>query len=233
MHRCQWLDSDQDGDHHRVLLCLLHQETADYISQIIFDLFQIDRMHVGSLTFHCLLGKSCYTYTVKKQDLLSILITFTVGFFVGGYLYVSNVAGLVARVSTPEAADVSTLVIVADAYGGCRSACPSFQVTADGSYRYMYVPAARAEKIIRQGTLPRAVREQIAAAMTPQALAKQSQPIEPAYCASYTDGIDIVYEIELAGRRYTLDSCGTAVEADSALWQALGGIWTYFERGGK
>ena len=55
--------------------------------------------------------------------------------------------------------------------------------------------------------------------------------IEPAICNSYTDGIDVVYEITLDGKEYTLDSCGTAVEASSRLWEVLSSIWTYFERG--
>ena len=58
----------------------------------------------------------------------------------------------------------------------------------------------------------------------------QSTTIEPAFCESFVDGIDVVYKITLDGVLYELDSCGTDVVADSVLWQTVGEIWTYFER---
>lgn len=170
---------------------------------------------------------------MKHQDMLSILITFLIGIVAGGYLYLTNFAGLVSKILTPDAEKAAEFVIIADAYGGCRNLCPSFQVTHDGSYRYLYVPSAGEEKIVRQGELPHALRTKLLEVVTKGELVRQSEVIEPSYCESFADGIDVIYEIELDGEKYALDSCGTAVEAKSVLWETLGSIWTYFERSGN
>ena len=171
---------------------------------------------------------------MKKQDALSIIITFLVGVVAGVYMYLGNAAGWLAELATPDATEVATaFVIVGDVYGGCRTACPSFQVSHDGSYRYLYTPAAGAEQVLREGTLPRQLQRQLTDSLTPAALAAQSQAIQPAVCNSYTDGIDVVYDISYAGEQYTLDSCGTAVVAESVLWVTLGDIWTHFESSGN
>lgn len=165
---------------------------------------------------------------MKRQDILSIFITFAVGFFVGVYLYVSGFAGLLSEFSVDDQASVNEFVITADAYGGCRSDCPSFQVQSDGSYRYLFNPQRGAEAVLRQGTLPFDVRREVRTAITQRALAQQSREIEPVQCASFTDGTDVVYEITVDGVSYTLDSCGTEIDAESKLWQALNELWMYF-----
>lgn len=155
------------------------------------------------------------------------------GVFAGGYLYLTGFAGLAAKLTTPDVEQVSEFVIVGDVYGGCRQTCPSFQVVEDGSYRYLYTPAAGAVQVIREGTLPIELRRQLKDALTHSELARQSQEIQPLLCNSYTDGIDVRYEVTLDGDRYTLDSCGTAVEEESELWSSLGEIWTYYESAGN
>lgn len=176
---------------------------------------------------------SWYNTGVKRQDLISILITFLVGVAAGMYLYLTGFAGLVSKLSIPDIEKATEFVIVGDVYGGCREACPSFQVVHDGSYRYLYTPAAGAEQVLRQGVLPISLRRQLEAVITPIELAKQSKEIQPLLCNSYSDGIDVKYEITLDGQLYVLDSCGTAVEAESELWITLGSIWTYYENLGN
>ena len=161
------------------------------------------------------------------------MITFLVGFLAGAYLYLTNFAGLVSKLETPSQAEVSTFVIVADVYGGCRNTCPSFQVQHDGAYRYLYTPAAGAEQIIQKGTLPKTLQQRLHTVVTEAALRRESAVTRPGVCNSYTDGIDIRYEITLNGEKFKLDSCGTAVNANGALWAALSTIWDYLERGGN
>jgi hypothetical protein len=168
---------------------------------------------------------------MRREDILSVLLTFLVGVIAGGYFYISNAAGLLTKLETPDVEKVSEFVIVADVYGGCRSTCPSFQVQNDASYRYLYTPGVGAEKIIRQGQISRELMTQLRKVITKETLMQQATKIQPAVCNSYTDGLDITYEISLDGEVFVLNSCGTDVDSDSALWQTLGGVWDFFERG--
>ena len=168
---------------------------------------------------------------MHKNNILSILITFVVGLFAGSYLFATGFADTVARYTTPDVESVATFTVESDVYGGCRDACPSFQVIDDGSYRYFYTPTAGAEQVLRRGTLPFSELRQLKNALTTTALQTQSQPRQPALCNSFTDGIDIRYEVTLAGQKYTLDSCGTAVDGTGKIWQALDSIWNHLESG--
>lgn len=159
---------------------------------------------------------------------MSIMITFGVGFFTGIYLYISGFAGLMTQFAVPSQSQVDDFVIIADAYGGCRSECPSFQVKSDGGYRYLYHPEAGAGEVLRQGTLPGEIRRDLRRAVTPRALDAQSESSAPSECVSFADGVDVVYEITVDGTEYVIDSCGTAVDGNSDLWQALNSIWVYY-----
>ncbi len=159
---------------------------------------------------------------------MSILITFVVGVFAGGYLYLVGFAGVESKLTTPTEEKLTEFVIVGDVYGGCREACPSFQIV-NYSYRYLFTPAAGAEQVLRQGTLPLDLRQRLKQALTTVELARQSTKIQPLMCNSYSDGIDVKYTVTLEGKVYILDSCGTAVEAESRLWTTLGDVWTYYE----
>ncbi|MEY3783775.1 MAG: hypothetical protein RLZZ230_97 [Candidatus Parcubacteria bacterium] len=170
---------------------------------------------------------------MKKQDLLSVLITFLFGFFVGVFLYVTGGAEVDKKTQVPVEEKLSEFTIVGDVYGGCRDACPSFQVLSDGSYRYYRTPAAGAESVLRQGSLPSLLLRKLRAAVTPVALAKQSNKIEPSVCNSFSDGIDVKYKITLDGVEYNIDSCGTTVDDNGALWTTLGEIWDHFETSGN
>lgn len=164
---------------------------------------------------------------------MSIMITFFVGMFAGGYLYLTGFATILSEFATPDAEKVSQFVIVGDVYGGCQEACPSFQVQYDGSYRYLYTPAVGADQVLRQGVLPTGLHRQLKQVITPLELARQSQEVQPLLCNSYNDGIDVKYTITLDGVVFLLDSCGTSVEAESQLWTVLGDIWTYYENAGN
>ena len=166
---------------------------------------------------------------MKKQDILSILITFLVGVFVGGYLYLTDAAGRISELKIPDAEEVSEFTIVGDVYGGCRDRCPSFQVINDGSYRYLYTPRNGSEQVLRQGILPLQLQRQLRTVLTENALKQQSRNIEPTVCNSFSDGIDVKYTITIDGKEYKIDSCGTTVDGGSQMWITLGQIWEYYQ----
>jgi len=166
---------------------------------------------------------------MKKPDILSILLTFFLGAMAGAYLYLVGYAPTVATLEVPSQEKAEALVIESDVYGGCRDACPSFQVLGDGSYRYLYSVAYDEPQIIQSGTVPSAMRKDLQKKLTPQALTAQSQQITPAVCSSYSDGIDVRYTITRNGEEYVLDTCGTRVDTDSPLWLSVKKIWDYLE----
>ncbi len=175
---------------------------------------------------------------MKKQDILSIIITFAFGLLGGMFLYMTGgAASLDNKLAVPEEKEleekVSEFAIVSDVYGGCREACPSFQILNDGSYRYYRTPAAGAEPVLRQGTLPLPLQRQLRKALVAETLERESLEIEPSVCNSFTDGIDVKYEITLDGEKYEINSCGTAVDDNGVLWTTLSAIWDYFETGGN
>lgn len=166
---------------------------------------------------------------MKKQDLLSILITFAVGLFAGSYLYLTGFAQIEAEIALPDVVEASQFVVVGDAYGGCRNTCPSFQVVNDGSYNYLYTPGAGADQVKRQGKLTYELHRKLKNALIESELIRQSRRIEPSTCNSYVDGIDVAYEITLDSKIYVIDSCGTSADGQSQLWVTLSEVWSYFE----
>jgi hypothetical protein len=166
---------------------------------------------------------------IPKQDLLSIFFTFLVGFFGGVYLYLTGFAPFANELADIEISPTTRFEIVSEVYGGCREACPAYQVLSNGNYRYVYTPRAGAEQIIRQGTLPAGLQNNLKAALDEEAIVLQAEEVTPLVCNSYSDGIDIDYFITIGETEYLLSSCGTAVDADSELWLTLDSIWAYFE----
>lgn len=169
---------------------------------------------------------------IKSSDLLSILITFAVGFFSGGYLYLTVMASSSSKASVPDQVAASEFTITSDVYGGCRDACPSFHVNNDGSYRYLFKPVRGEDSVLRQGNLPPQLHKRLRQVLTKSQLEAQSKSVEPLICNSYTDGIDVKYEISLNNKKFLLDSCGTAVVGEGQLWSTLSSVWTYFETEG-
>lgn len=160
-----------------------------------------------------------------------MLMTFVSGVFVGVYAFFVGYSPAASTVENSVGELVDNVTIVGEAYGGCDrvNVCPTFRVAADGSYRYFYTPGPGAAEVLREGQLPVILRRNLYSLLEPSILAPASQPTEPALCASYTDGIDVRYTVTRNGERYVLDSCGTAVDGESDLWQTLSRIWTRLE----
>ena len=171
---------------------------------------------------------------LHRNDRISIIITFVIGFVFGIYLYF---AGFMPAFDSPDdvptVAELPTFTLEGESYGGCdrTRACPSFIIRDDGSYRFLYTPGVGTPQVVREGDLPRELRTDINVAFTDVALLAQSRKIEPALCNSYVDKIDVRYEVMIGETVYKLDSCGTDIEVDSQLWQTLVKIWNYFETG--
>lgn len=170
---------------------------------------------------------------MKKQDLLSILITFSMGFFVGGYLYVTQFAVILSKVEVPTESNFTEFSVVGEIYGGCKKSCPSFQILNNGSYRYMYSLTTGADPVLRQGNLPILLKRNLSKALLESELKAQSKKINPSSCNSYSDGFDARYTITVDNKEYKLDSCGTAVTGNGAIWTALNEIWSYFQNYGR
>ena len=166
---------------------------------------------------------------VAKQEIVSILITFTVGFVAGGYLYINHFTKMISPDDVQDIAQAEQFTVVSEAYGGCRDNCPAFQVRSDGSYRYRYTPSAGALPVIVDGTLPRDLQRDISRYVTPNELKAQSTIITPTNCESFRDGIDLSFDITYDGQMYTLDSCTTAIEFNSNTWLALANIWNHLQ----
>lgn len=165
---------------------------------------------------------------MKKQELLSILITFAVGFVAGMFLYFTVFPTMLQPDDVLSLDEQQAFTISSQAYGGCRTNCPAFRISPDGTYRFQYVPEAGAEPLIRSGTLPRSLQRDISRNVTPAAIAIQTTPVQLDDCPSATGGIDIRYDITIDGTTYRLDSCQTAVDFDSRAWLTLNEVWDYF-----
>lgn len=164
---------------------------------------------------------------LAKQEIISIVVTFIFGFIAGGYLYINHFTSMVSPDEVQNIDEVSQFTIVSEAYGGCRSDCPAFQVSQDGTFRYRFSERIGAAPTLIDGTLPRSIQKNISSSVSAAVLARQSRAVNPTNCPSFEDGIDIRYNILYEGVEYELDSCGTAVEFSGDSWQALSAIWTY------
>lgn len=168
-------------------------------------------------------------FGLKKNDTLSILITFVVGFVAGGYLYIAHFSKLLGAIDIPTESASENFTLVGEAYGSCDDVCPAFQLLNNGSYRYQYTPVRGEPKQILEGTLPLDIQRAVKKSLTERTLVEQSQKITPKDCNSYQGNIDVRYTVTLDGTTYVIDSCGTAVDGTSDAWETLSGIWSYFD----
>ncbi len=167
---------------------------------------------------------------MKKQDILSIAITFVIGMLAGGYLYLVGFAPQFDKLTGQTASDYNDLVVEGNMYGGFRSGTPpSFQIMKDGSFRYLPLATGDEAVVAKEGVVPGDLWTAVKADLTSSELYLRSQTVTPATCASYVDGIDYRYDITLNNVIYMLDTCGTDFTSDSAVALSLEKLWAYFE----
>lgn len=168
---------------------------------------------------------------MTRQDFMSICITFAAGFFIGVYLFLAGFTQSFTFSLVPEAAEFEEFSITGERYGGCERGgqCAAFQVRRDGSYRYAPGSTERSDVSLSIGQVPGDLRRELMVVLTPEALSAASAEVEVTDCAAFRDGVDTRYEISLAGTRYRLDTCTTALASTDALAQTLAELWMYFE----
>jgi hypothetical protein len=167
---------------------------------------------------------------MKGQDIMLIATTALLGLVAGMYLYVVGFAPEFLADNGRDVEEYETLAIEGEVYGGMRAGTPpSFQVLADGSFRYLPFTERGGEVAPQEGTLPRALRNELKTALVATELEAASRPVTPEMCAQMYDGIDYRYHITVEGISYKLDTCGTDFGVDTALGESLGALWTYFE----
>lgn len=166
---------------------------------------------------------------MKKEDLISVLITAVVGLLAGSYLYLTSFAEIINRVFMSDADDVTELTITGDMYGACSNVCPSFQVKRGGLYHFIYPATDNFEKIKKEGDLPFFLRIKLRNNLITEELEKQSREWEVSICDSETEKNEVIYRITLDGKFYILDSCKTKVDKDSKLWDTLQELWEYMQ----
>ncbi len=168
-------------------------------------------------------------FGLSKDDLISILVTFVVGFLAGGYLYVGQFTKIYGKDAVATEEKAQEFSIVGEAYGSCGDVCPAFQLLKDGTYRYRYSPEINAEAVVRDGTLPLDIQSRVKRSLDANALEEESQTVDAVVCNSLSGGVDIRYQISYEGGDYEIDSCGTAVNDTGELWSSLSGIWSYLQ----
>lgn len=166
---------------------------------------------------------------MKKQDILSLMVTFAIGVVAGGYLYLTGFAPQLDKITGQSDEVYDHLLIGGSQYGGFRTGTPpSFQVRKDGSFSYVGFISEGETGTAKNGTLPRALWSEVRAVMVSGALYTAATAISVDSCASFVDGVDYRYDIELDTVLYTLDTCGTNLLPDSAMRQTLDKLWNYF-----
>lgn len=166
---------------------------------------------------------------MKGQDIVTLTLTFFMGFAAGIYLYFTGFAPQFLTFTGLTQESYASLAIVGERYGGCErtQACGSFQLLEDGTYNYVGGSFGSGVRPV-SGTVPRNVLRAVASALSKQTLEQASQPAPADMCASYVDGVDVVYEITYEGVVYDLDTCGTALVDNAEMSEALDNLWKYF-----
>ena len=157
---------------------------------------------------------------MKRQDIISSIVTFVVGAVVGSYLYLYGFAPQF-KTLIDSAGSSGQLVIVGEAYGGCSrgSICTSFQVANDGSFRTFPTVAIGAERKVKTGQVSADLYKELRTALSKDALIALSKPVAGSNCSSYGDGVDYRLRVTAGDEQFVLDTCTTALanERDMSL----------------
>jgi len=166
---------------------------------------------------------------MKKQDVLTLLITFIVGIIIGVYLFFAGFAPQFLAHNGATDTTYSDFSFSGEVYGGCSrgDACPSFQVLKDGSFSYLPIGASGGNSAIN-GNLSKSLMQEFQTKFTNANLEMASRSIEATTCDSYLDGMDYHYQVTLKTVVYNLDTCGTDFLVTSDMGATLEKLWSYF-----
>lgn len=169
---------------------------------------------------------------MELKDWILLIGTFVIGVITGVYLHFTIfIPEYVANEDLRELQEENavTFVVTGEAYGGCQmlGSCPSFQITADRSYKYTPASAQGEVAEIVSGTLPRGLFGELSAAWEAGGPDVVARSIDPEMCTHFVDGIDYEYTIRDETGLHELDTCYTRLNDDSALAAALESVFGY------
>ncbi len=166
---------------------------------------------------------------MKNQDVISIIITFAIGVFAGGYLYL---VGFATTFNLPEAsteAIYTKLVIVGESYGECEedNRCLSFQVLEDGTYRALFDNLDGGEKLVREGTVSSSLMRELKSTLITSTLQAESKILNTPNCYYGSDSTNFRFKVTLDANEYPLDTCLSNINFEGKAWIVLSELWSY------
>lgn len=107
--------------------------------------------------------------------------------------------------------------IMAATKGGCElgQACPSYQISGDGSYVYTQPGIFGGETTTLTGTLTKSESSDLSKMLTQSRLNTLEASTFTGTCPSHNDGADYVFVITLAGQETNLHSCKNDLSEDA------------------
>lgn len=154
--------------------------------------------------------------------------SFVMGMLTGAFLYVTVFAPEYKKdLETPEGAVMGGIVVEGQMYGACDevNSCASFRLLENRTFKYLPYP----DVVIENGTLPVEITKPLFSAITQGALKDLENEIEPAECASDTEGLDFTYTVTKEGESQTLDTCATALAGDTKAQTLFTDAWNFMQ----
>jgi len=166
---------------------------------------------------------------MSKQEISSIIITFLMGLVAGAYLFIYGFSTTfkLPEVTTDDA--YTQFVVTGEGYGACDvlDQCLSFQVLENGKYRAILENGDN-EPLIKEGSIPRKVNQQLKKNLTAGILNQQSQPLPTSNCRYGPEANNYRYQVSVDLVNYTLDTCQNQIDYNGQAWLSLVGLWNYF-----
>lgn len=126
-----------------------------------------------------------------------------------------------AQAQSTQAPVDSQFNIMATTKGGCElgQACPSYQISADGSYVYTQPGIFGGATKTLTGTLAANENSELSKLITQNRLSTLKTSKFTGTCPSFNDDTDYVFDITLAGQETNLHSCKNALSEDPLAMQ--------------
>lgn len=156
-----------------------------------------------------------------KIDLMVLFMTFLAGVLAGSFIYFTGFREIDVDPVNPST--VSEYEIVVTEYGGCSmgDGCRSYRLASDGTLLFI-----EASGDVLEFELTERQQETLTEALVAADLEAQAAPIEPDFCESWVDGVDIEYAITRESTYYLLDTCTTATDVDDTLIEFLDDVFS-------
>jgi hypothetical protein len=133
------------------------------------------------------------------------------------------------QAQSTKAPEGSQFKIMAATKGGCElgQACPSYQISGNGSYVYTQPRIFEGETTTITGTLTTSESSDLSKMLTQSRLNTLKASTFTGTCSSHNDGADYVFVITLAGQETNLHSCKNDL-SDDALAKQLTALFATF-----